>query len=85
MFENEIEKQSKVSDFGFGFSLECADARVLHVSGHKKILVFTASEILLLLKKQCISILGTSLRIKEMRKGELLVIGNIECIRFGEK
>lgn len=85
MFENEVEKQSGVNDFGSGFSIECVDGKVIHVSGHKKVLSFSKTEVLLLVKKNCICVLGNQLQIKEMRKGEILIVGDIDSVKFGEK
>lgn len=60
------------------------DMKVLYISNYKKIISYSTTKIDLKVKKDVIHILGENLIIKQMDKGELIVLGKINSFSVGD-
>lgn len=71
----EIIKDTKVIALGM---------KVLYISNYKKIISYSTTKIDLKVKKDVIHISGENLIIKQMDKGELIVLGKINSFSVGD-
>lgn len=71
----EIIKDTKVIALGM---------KVLYISNYKKIISYSTTKIDLKVTKDVIHILGEKLIIKQMDKGELIVLGKINSFSVGD-
>ena len=71
---NEISKEYKVS---------CVGGKYVHITNFKKIIDYTDTKIVLKLSKKIKEIVGENLEIKQLNKGEIIIIGIINFFDLG--
>lgn len=82
MYNNIIMKANlPISDSIGGVKISILDFSHILIEGHKGIIKYSLEEILIKIIKAELLILGTRLELREINNEEILISGNIDCLK----
>ena len=76
-FFSEIKKELKLQDFEGGYNIVNLNGKAIYIEGQKGLISLSDAQIMVKVKEKIISVIGNDLKLKEITKETISIIGEI--------